>query len=58
MLKKKAELAQLKGELKVIENLKDKDYDEYRKILRKEQDQKIEEQTQNWLQSRDKKAVL
>lgn len=55
---KKTELAQFKGDLKVIENLKDKDYDEYRKILSKEQDQKIEEQTQNWLQFRDKKAGL
>lgn len=53
---KKAELAQLKGDLKVIENLKEKDYDEYRKAVNKEIDQKVEEQTQNWLQFKDKKA--
>jgi flagellar protein FliJ len=52
---KKFELAQLKGDLKVMENLKQKDYDEYRKALNKEIDQKVEEQTQNWLQFKDKK---
>lgn len=51
---KKRELAQLKGDLKVMENLKEKDYDIYRKALNKEIDQKVEEQTQNWLQSKDK----
>lgn len=51
---KKRELAQLKGDLKVMENLKDKDYEQYRKALNKEIDQKVEEQTQNWLQSKDK----
>ena len=51
---KKAELSQLKGELKVIENLRQKDYDDYRKALNKETDQKVEEQTQNWLQFKDK----
>lgn len=53
---KKQELAQLRGDLKVIENMKQKDFDEYRKALNKEIDQKVEEQTQNWLQFRDKKA--
>lgn len=53
---KKKELAQLKGDLKVMENLKEKDYDLYRKALNKEIDQKVEEQTQNWLQFKDKKA--
>ncbi len=53
---KKQELATLKGELKVIENLKEKDYNEYRKALNKEIDQKVEEQTQNWLQHRERKA--
>jgi flagellar FliJ protein len=53
---KKRELATLKGELKVIENLKEKDYNEYRKALNKEIDQKVEEQTQNWLQHRDRKV--
>jgi flagellar FliJ protein len=51
---KKKELATLRGELKVIENLKDKDYQEYRKAFNKEQDQKVEEQTQNWLQFKDR----
>jgi flagellar protein FliJ len=53
---KKQELATLKGELKVIENLKEKDYNEYRKVLNKEMDQKVEEQTQNWLQHQERKA--
>jgi flagellar FliJ protein len=53
---KKRELAALKGDLKVIENLKEKDYNEYRKALNKEIDQKVEEQTQNWLQFRDRKV--
>lgn len=53
---KKKELAMLKGDLKVMENMKQKDYDEYRKALNKEIDQKVEEQTQNWLQFKDKKA--
>lgn len=55
---KKQELAQLRGDLKVIENMKQKDFDEYRKALNKEIDQKVEEQTQNWLQFRDKKGLL
>jgi flagellar FliJ protein len=53
---KKMELAQLRGDLKVMENLKEKDYQEYRKALNKEIDQKVEEQTQNWLQFKDKKV--
>lgn len=53
---KKSELAALRGELKVIENLKEKDYTEYRKAVNKEIDQKVEEQTQNWLQHRDRKV--
>jgi flagellar protein FliJ len=52
---KKVELAKLKGELKVMENLKNNDYQEYRKALGKEIDQKVEEQTQNWLYHRDHK---
>lgn len=51
---KKQELAQARGELKVMENLKEKDYDQYRKALNKEIDQKVEEQTQNWLNHKDK----
>ena len=52
---KKQELASLKGDLKVMENLKEKDFDEYRKAYNKELDQKVEEQTQNWLQHKDRK---
>ena len=52
---KKQELAIVRGELKVIENLKEKDYNEYRKATNKEIDQKVEEQTQNWLQHKDRK---
>ena len=52
---KKQELAQLKGDLKVMENLKQKDFEEYRKAYNKEIDQKVEEQTQNWLQHKDRK---
>lgn len=53
---KKRELAELRGDLKVIENMKQKDFDGYRKAINKEIDQKVEEQTQNWLQYKDKKA--
>ncbi len=55
---KKRELAVLRGELKVIENLREKDYLEYRKATNKEIDQKVEEQTQLWLQQDDKKGDL
>jgi flagellar FliJ protein len=51
---KKRELATLRGELKVIENLKEKDFEAYRKAFNKEQDQKVEEQTQNWLQFKER----
>ena len=53
---KKQELAVFRGELKVIENLKEKDFEAYKKALNKEIDQKVEEQTQIWMQHRDKKA--
>ncbi len=53
---KKKELSTLRGELKVIENLREKDYTEYRKALNKEIDQKVEEQTQNWLQHKEQKG--
>lgn len=49
IVEKKQELAKLRGDLKVIENLKEKDYEQYRKAVNKEIDQKVEEQTQNWL---------
>lgn len=55
---KKKELAILRGELKVIENLREKDYLDYRKAVDKEIDQKVEEQTQLWLQQDDNKGNL
>lgn len=51
---KKRELAIMRGELKVIENMKAKDFEKYRKELNKEIDQKVEEQTQNWLLHKNK----
>lgn len=51
---KKKELAILRGELKVIENMKEKDFEKYRKELNKEIDNKVEEQTQNWLLHKNK----
>lgn len=53
---KRKELAVLKGDLKVIENLKEKEFEEFRKAYNKEVDQKVEEQTQNWLQHRERKV--
>jgi flagellar FliJ protein len=53
---KKQELAQVKGDLKVMDNLKQKGFDEWRKATNKEIDQKVEEQTQNWLAAKEKKA--
>lgn len=46
---KKQELAVVKGELKVMENLKEKDFQEHKRLMNKEIDQKVEEQTQLWL---------
>lgn len=51
---KKQELAHLRGDLKVMEKLKEKGFDEHRKAVNKEIDQKVEEQTQNWLLHKDK----
>lgn len=51
---KKKELALLRGELKVIESMKEKDFNKYKKELNKEIDNKVEEQTQNWLLHRNK----
>lgn len=53
---KKNELAQARGDLKVIENLKEKDLNNYKASYNKEIDQKVEEQTQNWLQFNGKKG--
>jgi flagellar protein FliJ len=53
---KRKELSILRGELKVIEKLHEKDYSDYRRAINKEIDQKVEEQTQNWLQHKERKA--
>jgi flagellar FliJ protein len=47
--RKKKELSKFKADLKVIEKLREKDFDQYKKELNKEIDQKIEEQSQLWL---------
>lgn len=52
---KKQELAILRGELKVMDNLKEKDFAEWKKAYNKEIDQKVEEQTQIWLNHREKR---
>jgi len=46
---KKQELVTVKGELQVMEKLKEKDFATYKKAVNKEIDQKVEEQTQLWL---------
>lgn len=51
---KKKELAVVRGELKLIESMKEKDFAKYRKEVNKEIDQKVEEQTQNWLMHKNK----
>ncbi len=51
---KKKELAIVRGELKLIESMKEKDFAKYRKEVNKEIDQKVEEQTQNWLMHKNK----
>ena len=53
---KKNELAHLRGELKVLENLKQKDFDSYKLAYNKDLNQKVEEQTQIWLQHNEKKG--
>lgn len=58
IVEKKEELAILRGELKVMENLKEKDFLEWKKAYNKDMDQKVEEQTQIWLNHRDKKAIV
>lgn len=55
IVEKKEELAILRGELKVMENLKEKDFGEWKKAYNKEIDQKVEEQTQIWLNHREKR---
>jgi flagellar FliJ protein len=53
---KKNELAKLRGDLKIFENMKQKDFEEYRKAYNKELDQKVEEQTRNWLNFNNEEA--
>ena len=42
------ELAKLKGDVKVISNMKDKSLDEYKKRINKKINENLEEQNQNW----------
>ena len=53
---KKIELAQLRGDLKIFENMKQKDFEDYRKAYNKDMDQKVEEQTRNWLNFKEDEA--
>jgi flagellar export protein FliJ len=53
---KKIELAKLRGDVKIFENMKQKDFDEFRKAYNKEMDQKVEEQTRNWLNFKEDEA--
>lgn len=55
---KKQELAVARGEMKVFENIKEKDFDQWKKAVNKENDQKVEEQTQIWFNQKDKKVSL
>ncbi len=43
-------LAKFRGEVKVIESMKEKDMAAYKKALNKKMDQNLEEQVQNWNQ--------
>lgn len=45
---KKQELTQRRADLKLIENLKEKDFQTWRKAYNKETDQKVEEMVQLW----------
>jgi len=56
--KKKNELAILRGDLKVIENMKEKDFTEWKKQVNKKIDEQVEEQTQIWLNQKEKKASI
>ena len=42
------ELAKLKGDVKVISNMKDKSLDDYKKKINKRVNENLEEQNQNW----------
>ena len=49
---KRQQLIEVKAELQVMEKLKEKDFNAYKKALNKEIDQKVEEQTQLWLMNK------
>lgn len=53
---KKEELALLRGDLKVMEQLKEKDFEKFKVDYNKKINEKIEEQTQNWLQFQKKSS--
>ncbi len=55
---KKKELAQLRGDLKVMDTMKENDFTDWRKAYNKEVDKNIEEQTQIWMSHKDKKVAL
>jgi len=46
---KKKELTKYKADLKVIEKLKEKDFESYKKTINKEISEKVEEQSMLWL---------
>lgn len=46
------ELVVCRNEVKVFEKLKEKDFSQWKKAINKEQDQKIEENVQLWLQNK------
>lgn len=46
------ELIQCRNEVKVFEKLKEKDFMAWKKAMNKEQDQKVEENVQLWLQNK------
>lgn len=47
------ELAKLKGDVKVISNMKEKSIKKYKKELNKKMNESLEEQTQNWNSIKD-----
>lgn len=50
-------LVRCRNEVKVFEKLKEKDYGEWKKAHNKEQDQKVEENVQLWLQNKNTSEV-
>ena len=49
---KRRELAERRADLKLVENLKKKEFDEWRKAYNKETDMKVEEMVQLWDENR------